>query len=221
MLALGIDPGSAICGYGFVEAVGSRLLPRAFGAITTSSKARMQDRLLKIHDELDELIKTYNPDVMAVEQLFFNRNATTVIPVGQARGVVLLAAAENGLELIERTPRQVKRDVTGYGKASKEQVMYMITKLLGLKEAPHPDDVADALAIAICATHCMESMTWRNDLNGSRSSLGVTGGHHKLHEETFSPGSRMAELVRRAEERDRKREQAVSKQQHRMREDGI
>lgn len=164
MLALGIDPGTAICGYGFVESQGSRLIPHAYGAITTSPKARMEDRLLKLYDGLETLIKEYQPDVMGVEQLFFNRNVTTAIPVGQARGIVLLAAAKNNLELVERTPLQVKQAVTGYGKASKNQVIYMVTKILHLAKEPHPDDVADALAIAICTTHCMNSIVWRNKL---------------------------------------------------------
>ncbi len=164
MLALGIDPGTAICGYGFVEQVGSRLVPREYGAVTTSSKARMEDRLLKLYDGLDELIKKYHPDVMGIEQLFFNRNVTTAIPVGQARGIVLLAAAKNGIQIVEHTPLQVKQAVTGYGKADKAQVIYMVTKLLHLPKAPHPDDVADALAVAICTTHCMNSVAWRNRL---------------------------------------------------------
>ena len=163
LLVLGIDPGTAICGYGFVEAgQGSRLIPHEYGSVTTSSKARMQDRLMKLYDEIDALIKTYKPDAMGVEQLFFNRNVTTAIPVGQARGVVLLAAAKNNLEIVERTPLQVKQSVTGYGKATKEQVIYMVTKLLNLPEPPKPDDTADALAVAICTLHCMDSPTWRN-----------------------------------------------------------
>ena len=157
MLALGIDPGTAICGYGFVEYKGSRLIPHEYGAITTSPKARMQDRLMTLYDELDGLIKKYKPDVMGVEQLFFNRNVTTAIPVGQARGVVLLAAAKNNLELVERTPLQVKQAVTGYGKADKKQVIYMVTKLLHLPKPPSPDDVADALAVAICTSYMMNS----------------------------------------------------------------
>lgn len=169
MLVLGIDPGTAICGYGFVEAAhGSRLIAHEYGAITTSPKARMQDRLVKLYDELDALIKKYKPDAMGVEQLFFNRNVTTAIPVGQARGIVLLAAAKNNLELVERTPLQVKQSVTGYGKATKEQVIYMVTKLLNLPEPPHPDDTADALAIAICTLHCMDSISWRNKLEGAK-----------------------------------------------------
>ena len=165
MLVLGIDPGTAICGYGFVEAAsGSRLIPHEYGAITTSPKAKMEDRLMKLYDELDALIKKYQPEAMGVEQLFFNRNVTTAIPVGQARGIVLLAAAKNNLTLVERTPLQVKQAVTGYGKATKDQVIYMVTKILHLPKAPHPDDVADALAIAICTTHCMNSLAWRNKL---------------------------------------------------------
>ena len=164
MLALGIDPGTAICGYGFVESEGSRLIPQAYGAITTSPKAKMEDRLLTLYEGLDELINKYHPDVLGVELFFFNRIVTTAIPVGQARGIVLLSAAKNGLELVERTPLQVKQAVTGYGKATKDQVIYMVTKILHLPKPPHPDDVADALAIAICTTHCMNSLTWRNKL---------------------------------------------------------
>ena len=164
MLALGIDPGTAICGYGFVEYKGSRLIPHEYGAITTSPKARMQDRLMTLYDELDGLIKKYKPDVMGVEQLFFNRNVTTAIPVGQARGVVLLAAAKNNLELVERTPLQVKQAVTGYGKADKKQVIYMVTKLLHLPKPPSPDDVADALAVAICTSYMMNRNIYRNNL---------------------------------------------------------
>lgn len=157
MLALGIDPGTAIMGYGFVESVGSRLIPTAYGAVTTSANARMQDRLMKLYDNLDALIKEYKPDIMGVEQLFFQRNATTAIPVGQARGIVLLAAAKNNVGIVEYTPLQVKQSVTGYGKADKKQIIYMVTKILNLKEPPKPDDTADALAVAICATHSLNS----------------------------------------------------------------
>lgn len=164
MLALGIDPGTAICGYGLVSMAGSRLTAVEYGAILTSPKMRPQDRLKKIHTELTDIIRQYKPDVMGVEQLFFNRNVTTAIPVGQARGVVLLAAAENDLELVERTPLQIKQSVVGYGRATKDQIIYMVTKILHLPEPPRPDDVADALAVAICTTHCMNSLAWRNKL---------------------------------------------------------
>ena len=147
MLVLGIDPGTAICGYGFVELMGSRLCPHAYGAITTPSKMEVEKRLLKIHTELTLLIEKYSPDAMGVEQLFFNRNVTTAIPVGQARGIALLAAAQNNIPIVERTPLQVK---------------YMVTKLLNLPAPPHPDDTADALAVAISAAHCVDSIAWRN-----------------------------------------------------------
>lgn len=162
MLVLGIDPGTAICGYGFVEQIGNRLVPRAYGAITTPSKMQPERRLLKIYTELEALIQEYRPSAMGIEQLFFNRNVTTAIPVGQARGIALLAAAKNDVPIVERTPLQVKQSVTGYGKATKEQVIYMVTKLLGLSSPPHPDDTADALAVAICTAHCVDSIAWRN-----------------------------------------------------------
>lgn len=164
MVVLGIDPGTAICGYGFVSMQGNHLRAMEYGAVLTSPKSKPEDRLLKIYTEVDALIKKHRPEVIGVEQLFFNRNATTAIPVGQARGVVLLAAAANGVELVERTPLQVKQAVTGYGKATKEQVICMVEKLLNLPKKPHPDDVADALAVAICASHCVSSIVWRNRL---------------------------------------------------------
>ncbi len=151
MLALGIDPGTAICGYGLVEQIHGRLVAKKFGVITTSPQALMQDRLLKIHTELDALIKNFQPQVMGVEKLFFGRNSTTAIPVGQARGVVLLSAAQNNLDVVEITPNEVKQSITGYGGADKNQVIYMVTKILNLSEPPKPDDAADALAIAIAA----------------------------------------------------------------------
>lgn len=153
MLALGIDPGTAICGYGFVEQAEGNFIAKDFGAITTSPKARMQDRLLKIYTELTTLIKTFQPEIIGVEKLFFGRNSTTAIPVGQARGIVLLCAAQNNLDLVEITPNEVKLSITGYGGATKEQVIYMVTKILDLAEPPKPDDVADALAIAVAATY--------------------------------------------------------------------
>ncbi len=164
MILLGIDPGTAICGYGFIENDGGKLTALKYGAITTSSKARMQDRLEKIYDELDAMIKDYQPEVIGIEKLFFGRNSTTAIPVGQARGIVLLAAVKNQVEIVERTPNEIKQSVTGYGGASKEQVIYMVTKLLKLVEEPKPDDVADALAVAICTAHTVDNFQWRNIL---------------------------------------------------------
>ena len=164
MLALGIDPGTAICGYGLVEQSRGRLIAKKFGVITTSPQARMQDRLLKIYTELDALIKNFQPEVVGVEKLFFGKNATTAIPVGQARGVVLLCAAQNNLDVVEITPNEVKMSITGYGGATKEQVIYMVTKILNLPEPPTPDDAADALAIAIGAAYEANSLARRNFL---------------------------------------------------------
>ncbi len=154
MIALGIDPGTAICGYGLVEAQGSRLKVITYGVIETTPDMEAAMRLRKIHQEIDSLINKYKPDIMGVELLFMNKNVRTVMAVGQARGVVLLAAAQNELKLAEFTPLQVKQAVTGYGKATKEQVIYMTQRLLNLPTKPHPDDAADALAVAICTVHC-------------------------------------------------------------------
>ena len=153
MLSMGIDPGTARCGFGLVEVEGDRLTAVEFGSIETSARARMQDRLEKIYDSVDGLMKRYRPDVMGVEKLFFGRNATTAIPVGQARGVVLLAAAKNAIELIELTPAEIKLSVTGYGNADKQQVTFMIAKLLKLEEKIALDDTADALAVAIAVAN--------------------------------------------------------------------
>ncbi|CQR73999.1 Crossover junction endodeoxyribonuclease RuvC [Sporomusa ovata DSM 2662] len=154
MIALGIDPGTAICGYGLVEAQGSRLKPIIYGVIETPPDMEAAMRLRKVHQEIDGLIKQYQPDIMGVEMLFMNKNVRTVMAVGQARGVILLAAAQNELSIDEFTPLQVKQAVTGYGKATKEQVIYMTQRLLSLPQKPHPDDAADALAIAIATIHC-------------------------------------------------------------------
>ena len=164
MLALGIDPGTAICGYGFVEQTQGKIFAKNFGAITTNPKMRMQDRLLKIYDELTNLIKKFQPEVIGVEKLFFGRNSTTAVPVGQARGIVLLCAAQNNLDLVEITPNEVKMSITGYGGADKKQVIYMVTKVLNLSEPPKPDDTADALAIAIAAAYEADSLIRRNFL---------------------------------------------------------
>ena len=162
MLALGIDPGTAICGYGLVKSVGSKLVPIQHGAVVTSSAQEMSLRLLKIFIELNAIMIEYRPDVVAIEQLFFNKNVKTALSVGQARGVIMLAAAKNNLPILEYTPLQVKLAVVGYGQADKQQVAYMIMRLLGIKVQPKPDDVTDALAIAVCAIHSSaNSASWR------------------------------------------------------------
>ena len=153
MIALGIDPGYGICGFGFVQNLDGNISALSFGVINTSPQAIMQDRLLKIHSELNRLIDNFKPDIVGVEKLFFGKNSTTAVAVAQARGVVLLAAAQHNLQLVEITPNEVKQSITGYGKATKEQVIYMVTKILDLPEPPKPDDAADALAIALAASY--------------------------------------------------------------------
>ncbi len=151
MIVLGIDPGTATTGYGLVtETPDGNLKGIDFGVILTPAEMSMPERLLILHQRLNELILLHQPDAGAVEKLFFQRNVTTAISVGQARGIVLLALAEAGKPVAEYTPLQVKQAVCGYGGADKHQVQEMVRALLGLPEIPHPDDAADALAIAIC-----------------------------------------------------------------------
>jgi crossover junction endodeoxyribonuclease RuvC len=153
MIILGIDPGTAITGYGVVRQEGNHLKQLACGAIRTAADLPLPDRLHQIHLELKRLITEFQPDVVAVEELFFNKNVRTVMAVGQARGVVLLSAVTAGLAVAEYTPLQVKLAVVGYGRAEKAQVQEMVRVLLCLREIPKPDDAADALAIAICHAH--------------------------------------------------------------------
>ena len=161
MLALGIDPGTAICGYGIVEMEGSRMRPIFYGSVFTDKDMAPEMRLKKIHEDITDIIEHFKPDVMSIEKLFFNRNVTTAIPVGQARGVVLLAAAEHDLPIMEFTPMQVKLAVTGYGKADKNQVIFMVQRMLNIKEKIKPDDTADALAMAICGLNCASAVRWK------------------------------------------------------------
>lgn len=153
MLILGIDPGTATTGFGVVDSAGQSLKFVGGGVIKTPAKAPMPLRLQTISRELAEIINEYKPELMSVELLYFATNVTTAMSVGQARGVVLLAAAEAGLEVVEFTPLQVKQAVTGYGQAAKPQIQEMVKTLLKLKELPRPDDAADALAVAIAAAN--------------------------------------------------------------------
>ena len=162
MIVLGIDPGTAATGYGVLERVGPRIRALDFGCVETSPEQQLPERLLRIHDAVGGLIDLYPPALVAVERLFFNRNVQTAFAVGQARGAILLTAAEHGIPVVEYTPNEVKMAVTGYGSAPKLQVQRMIQTLLGLAELPRPDDAADALAIAICAAHShQEAVTIR------------------------------------------------------------
>lgn len=148
-MVLGVDPGTALMGYGLIEATESPTV-RDFGCIETTPDMAMPDRLLALYDGLRTIINRWRPEVMVVEELFFARNVTTALTVGQARGVVLLSAAEHHLPVVEYKPSQVKQAVSGYGKAGKAQMQEIVRLLLGLDEVPYPDDAADALAVALC-----------------------------------------------------------------------
>lgn len=153
MIIFGIDPGYAIVGYGVVEYTGNKFRTIDFGSIITEPKHTFPERLKMVYDELTILLDKYNPDCVAIEELFFNKNVKTAINVGQARGVQLLAAINKGAEVYEYTPLQIKQGVVGYGRAEKKQVQEMVRVILGLKKVPKPDDTADALAVAICHAH--------------------------------------------------------------------
>ncbi|MBK5253556.1 MAG: crossover junction endodeoxyribonuclease RuvC [Peptostreptococcaceae bacterium] len=157
MRIIGIDPGYAILGYGIIDYKGNRFEVVDYGAITTDSKMAMPDRLCILYDSLSEVIKKYEPEEASIEELFFNNNAKTAILVGQARGVAVLACAENKLIISEYTPLQIKQGLVGYGRADKKQVQYMVKAILNLEKVPKPDDTADALAAAICHAHTTNS----------------------------------------------------------------
>ena len=153
MRILGVDPGIARTGWGLIEVQSSSRFNRdkvqSYGCIETSANLEPSERLRQIYTKITDIIKKYKPDAMAVEELFFNTNAKTAFVVGQARGVVLLAAAEKNVSVAIYTPLQVKVAVTGYGRAEKSQIGQMVKTILKLKDIPKPDDVADALAVAL------------------------------------------------------------------------
>ena len=151
-IILGLDPGIADTGYGVLSCEGSKLRCLAYGSIKTKAGTDLGDRLSILDNELQNIIKKYKPETIAVEQLFFNKNVKTALIVGQARGVILLRINKSKLKFQEFTPGQVKQAVTAYGRASKDQVQKMVKIILGLKTIPKPDDAADALAIAICSS---------------------------------------------------------------------
>mgnify|MGYP003565680727 CR=1 FL=1 len=150
MIILGIDPGVAITGFAIINYVNNRYEPVIWGAIRTPASEPLGMRLETIYADMTHILTQYSPTHMAIESLFFNTNTRTAFLVGQARGVILLAASQAGVTMHDYTPLQVKQAVTGYGNATKQQVQYMVTHLLGLNATPKPDDVADALAVAIC-----------------------------------------------------------------------
>lgn len=163
MRVLGIDPGIAIMGFGFIDKIGHRLVPVQYGSIETEAGTPTEERLRLIYESACSLLDRYQPDTVAVEKLFFSKNVTNAFIVGQARGVLLLAAAQRGIAVGEYTPMQVKQAVVGYGGAEKKQVQEMVKMMLKLQVVPKPDDVADALAVAICHAH---SAALNDRLNG-------------------------------------------------------
>jgi len=151
MIILGIDPGIATTGYGIVSKKHKNdLFFVDYGVITTSPKKTAGERLEQIYSEVAAIIKKHKPDILAIENVYFFKNLKTIIPVSQAKGVVILAAAKKNLPICEFTPPQVKTTITGYGKAEKKQMQHMIRHILKLREIPKPDDAADALGVAIC-----------------------------------------------------------------------
>lgn len=153
MRIIGIDPGYAIVGYGVVEYENNKFKVIDYGAVTTTPKNTMPERLDLVYNALTCIFSKFEPDAIAFEELFFNQNIKTAISVGQARGVSILAAQRMGVDVFEYTPLQVKQAVVGYGRAEKKQVQQMVKVLLSLKSVPKPDDTADALAVAICHGH--------------------------------------------------------------------
>lgn len=156
MLIVGIDPGIATTGYGLVRDTASGIEVVDFGVVITPAGEAPESRLFQLFTELNKILLLHQPQSGAVEKLFFQRNVTTAMSVGQARGVAMLALAQNTIPVSEYTPLAVKQAVTGYGKADKSQVQQMVKVLLGLRDIPRPDDAADALAVAICHLHSMK-----------------------------------------------------------------
>lgn len=165
MRILGIDPGVAIVGFGLIESDRGGLRMLQYGTITTPAGLPLATRLAQIGRDMEELIDTFQPDEMSIEELFFSKNITTGIAVAHARGVILCAAENRKLPIYEYTPMQVKQAVVGYGLAEKKQVMDMTRRLLRLTAVPKPDDAADALAIALCHARSATSLLRRHDPN--------------------------------------------------------
>lgn len=170
-MTLGIDPGTAILGYGLVESDGEQLCLAECGVLRTGPEEPLAQRLASLYAGLTSLIERYRPDDVAVEELFFNRNVQSALAVGQARGVALLAAAHHGLSVTGYTPLQVKHALTGYGRARKTQIQEMVRVLLSLEHAPEPDDAADAVALAICHLHTTANETYYRTMEQSSTRI--------------------------------------------------
>jgi crossover junction endodeoxyribonuclease RuvC len=150
MIVLGVDPGAANTGFGVVRTINDRMVALDGGVIETAPELPVEERLSRIHDSLTQLVDWHEPKALALEDLFFGRNVGSALAVGQARGVVMLAAAQAGIPCFDYTPQAVKKSVCGSGSADKGQVQRMVATLLGLPEPPTPDHAADAFAVAIC-----------------------------------------------------------------------
>ncbi len=173
MRILGIDPGYAIVGWGVLDYHNTRFSVVDYGAILTEAGTPFNERLEQIYDESCRIMRYFHPESMAIEKLFYNTNAKTVIDVGQARGALVLAAQKCGLSIAEYTPLQVKQSVVGYGRAEKKQVQEMTRLILNLPKIPKPDDTADALAIAICHGHAGGSLFGGGKIDPSRIRQGI------------------------------------------------
>lgn len=147
---LGIDPGTAATGFAIIQRVGVKLEPVWYDCMRTSPKESVSDRLVKIHTGCQQIIQRFQPDVAAIEELFFGAGAKAALAVGQARGVTILACATAGVPVFEYSPMSIKQAVSGYGRADKQQVQRMVQTILGMTEIPRPDHAADALGVAIC-----------------------------------------------------------------------
>ena len=169
MRILGIDPGTATTGFGVLDREYNNFKAVDYGIIETTPDLEMPMRLKRIYEGICWLIEEYKPDELVVEELFFNRNVTTAITVGQARGIILLAAAQHNIPVSEYTPMQVKQAITGYGGADKKQVQMMVKNILKLSAIPRPDDAADALAIAVCHSNWLQSRKWEDALNNAKN----------------------------------------------------
>jgi len=158
LVILGIDPGVATVGFGIISETGGNPKPKRYGVISTPAGMRLALRLKQINNDVSELIETFKPDAIAVEELFFNTNQKTAVSVAHGRAAVILAGEAHGIPMFEYTPLQVKKAVVGYGRATKQQVMEMVKRLLAMEQIPKPDDAADALAIAICHARFANSL---------------------------------------------------------------
>lgn len=185
MKILGIDPGIATVGWGVISEEKTGLCPVEYGSVITTPDHSVEERLESVYNGIESIIKKHRPDAVSIEELFWNTNQKTGIIVAEARGAILLCAQKNGLPIFEYTPLQVKQSVTGYGRADKKQVISLVTMLLKLDAPPKPDDTADALALAICHSHCRSSRM--GQYFNEKANAGL--GRRKYPDERFAGGT--------------------------------